>query len=126
MKLILITAGVFAFLGVALGAIGAHAFKNILETTGKLAQYETAVQYQWYHTFALFALAGLLHLTGRAEFLYASYFMIAGILLFSGSLYAYSLTVTKVFAHITPFGGFGFLIGWGILIYGVIKSTLSH
>ena len=122
MKFILVTAGIFAFLGVALGAIGAHAFKNLLETTGKLAQYETAVQYQWYHTFGLFALAGLFHLTGKTEFIYSAYFMMAGILLFSGSLYAYSLTATKVFAHITPVGGFAFLIAWGIMIYGAIKS----
>lgn len=122
MKFILLSAGILAFLGVALGAIGAHAFKNILETTGKLSQYETAVQYQWYHAFGLFVLAGLFHFTSKVEFVYASYFMLAGILLFSGSLYAYSLTATKVFAHITPVGGFSFLIAWGILIYGVIRS----
>ena len=122
MKFILVISGISAFLAVALGAIGSHAFKNILETTGKLSQYQTATEYQWYHTIGLMVLAWLFHLTGKSEFVYSAYFMIVGIILFSGSLYIYSLSTVKLFAHITPLGGISFLVAWGIMIFGIIRN----
>ena len=123
MKLILIIASVSAFIAVALGAIGAHAFKDILVSTGKSAQFQTASEYQWYHTIGLFVLMGLYTHYGNSMFLNSAYVMLAGMLLFSGSLYAYSLSGIKVFAHITPIGGLAFLAAWAICVWGLIKVS---
>lgn len=113
-----------AFLSVALGAIGSHAFKKILLETGKAAQFQTATEYQWYHTLGLFVLMGLFKLTGHQLFVSSAWVMVVGMILFSGSLYAYSLTSIKVFAHITPVGGLGFLAAWGLALYALVRSSL--
>jgi len=125
MKMIFVIAGVSAFLAVALGAIGAHAFKSILDQTGKMAQYQTATEYHWYHTLALIAIGIMGLYFQRSEYTYAAYTIFVGIILFSGSLYVYALTQIKALAMITPIGGFAFLIGWGIFVLGVMKSTFQ-
>lgn len=81
-----------------------------------LAVFETGVRYQMYHVFALMIVAAAIGHSGQARLLMiAGWSFIAGILIFSGSLYALALTGTTTFGAITPIGGLGFLIGWACL-----------
>lgn len=122
MKLILILGAVSGALAVFIGAIGAHAFKNTLEAVGKIEQYQTGVQYHWYHTLAIFVAIWLYTYSGNQPmFLVVGVLFLVGILLFSGSLYVYGLTGIKVFAHITPVGGLTFIAGWVTLVFGMVK-----
>ena len=122
MKIVLILGAFSGVLAVFIGAIGAHAFKGTLEAVGKIEQYQTGVQYHWYHTLAVFAALWLYSYSGSQNiFIVTGVLFLVGILLFSGSLYAYGLTGIKVFAHITPVGGFTFIAGWILLLYGIVK-----
>ncbi|MDX1506003.1 MAG: DUF423 domain-containing protein [Spongiibacter sp.] len=115
-------AAVYGFLAVALGAFGAHGLKARLSSE-MMAVYETAVQYHFYHAFALLAAALLLHSGVQHAALRASVWLFAlGIALFSGSLYALALTEIKVLGAITPVGGLLFLLGWACLAVAAIKG----
>ena len=110
MGMIRVAAGL-CFLAVALGAFGAHALKASLESTGMLDVWNKAVLYHFLHGVALVALA--LHGAGNR----ATYFLfVAGILLFSGSLYTMALTNVRWLGAITPLGGLCFLAGWAWLV----------
>lgn len=102
-------------LGVAAGAFGAHGLKPLL-TPDALAVYETAVRYQMYHALALLGLGmlppGSTPTPWRRR---AGYGFLLGILLFSGSLYAMTLTGWRSLGWITPCGGVAFLAGWACL-----------
>lgn len=105
----------FGFLGVAFGAFGAHGLKSRLSPE-MLAVFETGVRYQMYHAFAILIVAAAIGRIGDANLLVlAGWFFVAGILLFSGSLYALSLSGVGVLGAITPVGGLLFLIGWACL-----------
>ncbi len=112
---------------VVLGAFGAHALKQKLPLE-QLAVFETAVHYQFFHTFALIAVA-LLLLRGENSFLKISGLaFIIGIVLFSGSLYLLSIrSLTgiemKWLGPITPLGGVAFIAGWIYLFMYVLKSN---
>lgn len=101
------------FLTVGLGAFAAHALRGRLSPEFAAA-FETGVRYQAYHSLGLFAVAGLLSQGGSGAHR-AGWCFIAGIVLFSGSLYALSLTGIRKFGAITPVGGMLFLIGWLLL-----------
>lgn len=101
----------FSFLAVAFGAFGAHALKEKLDTRA-LEIFQTATHYQFLHAFALLALGLTTALEPRLKTARAGWSFTAGILLFSGSLYALSLTGIKIFGAVTPFGGVLFLFGW--------------
>lgn len=112
-RLFLVIAAILGGLSVALGAFASHALKEKL-TERSLEVFELATRYQMYHALALLFVALLL---SRAEtvqsFLTASGFaFIIGVLLFSGSLYALSLSGIKVLGAITPLGGVAFIAGW--------------
>ena len=120
MKIFLSIAGVLGFLGVAIGAFGAHALKDYFNTVEPKYQdiFHTATQYQMYHVFALLAVAILVKLFPEAKlFPIAGWCFLAGIILFSGSLYALSLSKISVLGAVTPFGGLCFLTGWGLLLF---------
>lgn len=102
-------------LGIGLGAIGAHAFKPILEANGHTAEWKTAALYQMVHGLAMLLLA----VTGRRPRPTASYVCwLIGVLLFSGSLFLLSYTgsTAKPIVLATPLGGLSFLIGWIVLM----------
>jgi uncharacterized membrane protein YgdD (TMEM256/DUF423 family) len=104
-------AAALCFLAVALGAFGVHALKATLQSSGMLDVWNKAVLYHFLHGVALVALA--LYGAGNR----ATYFLfVAGILLFSGSLYAMALTNTRWLGAITPLGGLCFLAGWAWLL----------
>jgi uncharacterized membrane protein YgdD (TMEM256/DUF423 family) len=111
----LLFGAILGFLGVALGAFGAHGLRSRL-TPEMLAVFETAVRYQMYHVFALLIVSAAIGHLGNARLLMmAGWFFVAGILIFSGSLYALALTGKGVLGAITPFGGLALLIGWACL-----------
>jgi uncharacterized membrane protein YgdD (TMEM256/DUF423 family) len=108
----LMIGSIFGFLGVAFGAFGAHALKSRLSSE-MLVVFETGVRYQMYHTFAILIVAAAIGHLGDARLLgIAGWFFVAGVVLFSGSLYALALTGTTALGIITPIGGLLFLIGW--------------
>jgi len=111
----LLVGAVLGFLGVALGAFGAHALRSRLSPE-MLAVFETGVRYQMYHAFAVLIVAAAIGHIGNARLLgIAGWLFFAGILLFSGSLYALALTGVGIFGAVTPIGGLLFLIGWACL-----------
>src|SRR4029077_18671196 len=112
----LLIGSVLGFLGVVFGAFGAHALRSRLSPE-MLAVFETGVRYQMYHVFALLIVAAAIGHIGTARLLVmAGWFFFAGILLFSGSLYALALTGVGMLGAITPIGGVLFLIGWACLV----------
>ena len=121
-KTILIIAGVFGVLSVAIGAFGAHGLGATLTTNNRLDTFETAVKYQFYHTLALFLL-GILMINMQSNYLnYAAISFILGMVIFSGSLYTLSLTNMTWLGAITPIGGLGFILGWIFLNFGASKG----
>jgi len=117
----LISAGIFGFLSVALGAFGAHSLKNVLDDYGK-SVYEKAVLYQMFHTMALFAVGLLQHFQKQTFFSVAGWGFLIGIVLFSGSLYLLAVTGIKWLGTITPIGGVAFLFGWFWLVVSLLKG----
>ncbi len=116
----LAASAISGFIAVALGAFGAHALKQRLSAE-MLAVYETAVQYHFYHTLALLAVAVLM--VGGAQGLKLSAVLfLVGTLIFSGSLYALALSGVKILGAVTPIGGLCLLAGWACLTYTAIKG----
>jgi uncharacterized membrane protein YgdD (TMEM256/DUF423 family) len=111
-KFILVTGSVLGFLSVALGAFGAHALKDFLVANQRLATYETAVQYQMYHSLALVTTGILGLLLPKSDFGWVGVLFLAGIFIFSGSLYFLCSTGIRWLGAITPLGGVSFLAGW--------------
>jgi uncharacterized membrane protein YgdD (TMEM256/DUF423 family) len=98
------------FLAVVLGAFGAHGLKHLLAENGTTAIWEKAVFYHFIHTVMLFVLAE------RKPFPAVSWWsFLAGIAIFSGSLYLLAITDVLWLGAITPFGGLAFLFGWATL-----------
>lgn len=104
-------AAALVFLGIGLGAFGAHGLADRLAETGRGDNWETATFYHLVHGLALFVIAGR---PGRAL---GYWWFVAGIALFSGSLYALAVTGITKLGAITPLGGVSFLIGWGRWIF---------
>jgi uncharacterized membrane protein YgdD (TMEM256/DUF423 family) len=107
-------AALLGFLGVALGAFGAHGLKGKVSES-LLSAYQTGVLYHLLHAVALFSLALSARSIGRDITIPAAAF-VAGIVLFSGSLYAMALTGITRFGVITPLGGLAFLAGWAAVL----------
>jgi uncharacterized membrane protein YgdD (TMEM256/DUF423 family) len=118
-----ISAAISGFLSIALGAFGAHSLKNILDEYGK-SIYEKAVLYQMFHTVALFAVGVIQHFDKETSLSTAGWGFLAGIILFSGSLYLLATTGMKWLGAITPVGGLVFLFGWLSLAWIITKGHL--
>jgi uncharacterized membrane protein YgdD (TMEM256/DUF423 family) len=110
------------FVGVAAGAFGAHALRSRL-SADMLAVFETGVRYQMYHGFAVLLVALAIRHFGSARLLLISgWSFVGGVALFSGSLYALSLTDIRILGAITPLGGVLFLLGWVCLtLFALLK-----
>jgi len=99
------------FLAVVLGAFGAHVIRGAL-SDHYFDVYRTAVQYQMVHALGLFVVAWLSGISKDSKISLAGFLMVAGIIIFSGSLYVLSLTGLKLFGALTPVGGVCFLAAW--------------
>lgn len=104
----------FALLAVAAGAFGAHALRARLDPA-MLAVFETAARYQMYHALGLLLVAWALARWPSPFVTAAGWCFVAGIVLFSGSLYALTLSGVRGLGMITPLGGLAFLAGWALL-----------
>ena len=126
-RFLLVASGIAGCLAVALGAFGAHALRGMLaalpDGDARLKVWETAAHYHLVHAIAV-AIAA--YAAGRAASpalaSYAGYCFLAGILLFSGSLYAMGLTGVRALGAITPFGGLSFIAGWALLAVTAWRS----
>jgi uncharacterized membrane protein YgdD (TMEM256/DUF423 family) len=123
MNVWLLIAAINGFLAVAAGAFGAHGLQGRLDAHA-LTVFETGARYQMYHALAMglaaFAMRGAATTAAAA----AAGFFLAGIILFSGSLYLLALTGARAFGFVTPFGGVAFLIGWIALAAAALR--LAH
>ena len=109
-------ASAFMFLGVAAGAFGAHGLASYFEQYPRFERtYETAVRYHMFHALALFVAAWMLQTWPDGWAGWAGYLFIAGIVIFSGSLYLLVFTRVGWLGAITPLGGVAFLAGWFLL-----------
>lgn len=121
-KLFLILGGFSALLAVMLGAFGAHALKKLL-TADMMTIFETAVQYHFYHALGLLTIGLLtLHLPTSLWLRWSGWLMLIGIVVFSGSLYALTLSGQRWLGAITPIGGTAFIAAWLIMLIGVYRS----
>ncbi len=118
---------VLAGLAVVLGAFGAHGLRKVVSAEN-VAIYQTGVQYQMYHALALI-MVGILSERFLSGYLsYGGVFFVAGIILFSGSLYlivslnAMNKTVPTAVGILTPIGGFFFILGWICLLISLLKK----
>jgi uncharacterized membrane protein YgdD (TMEM256/DUF423 family) len=115
-------AALSAAIAVALGAFGAHALKEILEPRD-LVTFETAVRYQMYHAFALFAAAWVISRGGSGAG-NAAWAFVAGSVIFCGSLYLLVSTGQRWLGAVTPLGGVAFIAGWLLLAQAAWKTEM--
>ena len=116
------TGAVLAFLGVALGAFGAHALKASL-AADMLVVYQTGVQYHLAHALGIVLIGVLVQIVPASKWLpIAAWTMTAGVIVFSGSLYALSISGVRLLGAITPLGGVALLAAWGMVAYAVWQA----
>ncbi len=121
-RLALTLAALFLFVAVGTGAFGAHALKTRLEPD-LMAVYQTAVQYHFWHALGLLAVGVLLIQRPESGALaWSAWLLVAGLVLFSGSLYALALTGVRAFGAVTPVGGVAFLAGWAALAWAAWRG----
>jgi len=117
----IVAGAIGGFLSVCFGAFGAHAIKHSISPE-LMAVYQTAVEYQFFHSLGLI-LIGLLFQQQPNNFIkIAGWLMIAGTLIFSGSLYVLSLSGIRWLGAITPIGGTAFIAAWLLLAFGSLKK----
>ena len=122
MRLFLFLGAVLAGLGVAVGAFGAHALRASA-TPEDLATFETGVRYHMYHALALLAVAWAhARLDGAATVTAAGWLFVAGVAVFSGSLYLLVLTGQRWLGAVTPIGGLALLAGWALLAWAALRA----
>ena len=108
-------AALLSAIGVALGAFGAHGLEPILQANGRSDTFETASQYHLYHALALLGVAWLSTRYASRLIVWAGYLFIAGIILFSGSLYTLAIFDVGIMGAIAPLGGTAFIVAWGLV-----------
>ncbi|MFU8803006.1 MAG: DUF423 domain-containing protein [Bradymonadaceae bacterium] len=111
---------IFALISVGAGAFGAHALADRVDAR-MLEVWETAARYQMYHALALFVAAWLLSQTHATSAIVGGWAFVAGILVFSGSLYIMVLSGHKWLGAITPIGGVAMMVGWFCCILAALK-----
>ncbi len=112
------------FVGVALGAFGAHGLEDSISPR-RLDVWQTAVHYQLFHVLALLVLTLVPGVANRGTVVVAAWLLVAGILVFSGTLYGLVLLDWPVLGMITPLGGLMLLGGWGLLFLVLLRRGES-
>ena len=119
-KTFLVIGALSGMLAVLLGAFGAHAMRRL--TPDMLAVYQTGVQYHFWHALGLLAIAlTLAHFPAAQGLKWAGWLMLAGILIFSGSLYLLAVTGMRWLGAITPIGGSAFIVAWALFAATVAR-----
>ena len=121
MQFYLVVAATSAMLAVVLGAFAAHGLKSTLSES-MFSVFQTGVQYQFIHSIGIILLVLLYRQQAQVTLVWSAGFMLAGIVLFSGSLYALALTEIRWFGPITPVGGLCFIVGWATLVVAALKN----
>ena len=121
----LVFGSIIAALGVAAGAFGAHALKEILDAP-MLQVFETATRYVMYHAFGLCIVSWAIDRYPEQRLEKSGWLFLIGILLFSGSLYVVSLAGIRWVGAVTPIGGLAFMTGWLLLGWGVWRNVRSR
>ena len=125
----LIAASIFGALAVVLGAFGAHGLEKLTTDSKILHGFQTGTQYQVYHALALLAVAILYEKFPVKAMKWAGYSFIAGIILFSGSLYLLTClkiqesSAVKFVGPVTPLGGICFIAGWLLILAAVLRKN---
>ena len=120
-RIFIMLAGINGLLATLFGAFGSHALKNRLSEYA-LSVFQIANQYQFYHAFGLALVGILLLLRPELSLLrWSGWLMLAGIIIFSGSLYILALSGIKVLGAITPIGGICFIMAWCLMAYAMVK-----
>lgn len=119
-----VTGAILMALGVALGAFGAHVLKERLDAYS-MGIWEKAVFYHFVHALGMLIVAALTRTAALSESAGASVsaLLLAGVVLFSGSLYVLALSGVKVLGAVTPFGGVAFIAAWLMLAYHLLKAS---
>ncbi len=121
-KVLIACGGFGAALSVVLGAFAAHALKSRMPPE-TLATFQTGVQYQFYHALGVILVGLIAQFTkATAMVTIAGWLMLAGIVLFSGSLYIICFSGMRSLGIITPIGGTAFIVAWLLLAFGVLRS----
>lgn len=114
-------------LAVGVGAFGAHGLKGRLDDYS-MGIYEKAVLYHFFHALGLLIVSILPRLGAITEYAgtWVCWLLLAGILLFSGSLYVLALSGVRAWGAVTPFGGLAFLAAWFLLAFWLIRNNPAH
>ena len=115
-RIFVILGALFAFVGVAAGAFGAHVLKSRISAE-MLAVFEVGVRYQMVHALGLIAMAWIHTKWPSSLVTTGGWCFVIGIILFSGSLYLLSVSGIRWLGAITPFGGVAFLAGWACMAW---------
>ena len=121
--IILAVGSILMAITVGFGAFGAHALKDLLEQTNRIATFETAVKYQAYHSLAILLLGVLAALWPNLPLKGIFWLFLIGIIIFSGSLYILCLTGKTWLGAITPLGGVSLIAAWVWLAVKLIKLS---
>jgi len=126
-RLFMVTAGILGFVGVALGAFGAHGLSRRLADVPDFAQrmqwWQTAAHYHLVHALALGLSSYLVARGGSTSANVSGFAFVLGVLLFSGSLYVMTLTGIRALGAVTPVGGLCMLVGWGALTIAAARMS---
>ncbi len=112
---------IVAGLGVGLGAFGTHGLKTAVDAE-MLAVFETGVRYQMYHGLGLLSLAWAINRWPERRLVPAAWLLLAGTVVFSGSLYLLVLSGARWFGAITPFGGVALIAGWALVSWKLLAQ----
>ncbi len=121
-KIFLAAGGLAALVAVALGAFGAHALKGRLSPE-LLTVWHTAVEYHLFHALGMLAVGLVAAQLAESTLLkWSGWLMLAGIVLFSGSLYALALTGLRWLGAVTPAGGVAFIAAWALFVIAILRA----
>lgn len=118
---ILAVSGLLLALATVAGALGSHALRDQL-SAHSLEIYETAVRYQFYHSLGLLGIGVMSNIKPRTLISWAGALVFAGVILFSGSLYALSFGAPGWMGAVTPVGGLALIVGWAVFAIAVLRA----